>query len=113
MLDIEKLMREGKSADEIASMVTKEMNAAQKKIDEETAAKAAKELKEEAIKGARKEAVTALTNYFALVFDAQDKLTELKGAVEQALDAIISLGDMYDNIKISYNGKPVSIFDIL
>ena len=35
MLDIEKLIREGKSLEEIGNLVTDEMNAAQKKIDKE------------------------------------------------------------------------------
>ena len=35
MLDIEKLLREGKSLDEIGNLVSKELNAAQTKIDAE------------------------------------------------------------------------------
>ena len=35
MLDIEKLLREGKSLDEIGNLVSAELNAAQEKIDAE------------------------------------------------------------------------------
>ena len=74
MLDIEKLMREGKSLDEIGKMVTDAMNAAQTKIDaERIAAEKKAKAAEEARKAskrktdAREAAVAALADYFTLV----------------------------------------------
>lgn len=80
MLDLEKLLREGKTLEEIGDIVSKELNTAQSKIDEEEkkkkeeetkkkAARAAAKIKKENVRAAREVAVSALQKYFSLVFE--------------------------------------------
>lgn len=80
MLNFEELLRQGKTLEEIGTMVTDELNAAQLKLKEEEekkraeeakkkAAKAAAKIKKEHIRVAREEAVSALQKYFSLVFE--------------------------------------------
>ena len=93
MLDIEKLMREGKSLEEIGKLVTDEMNAAQTKIDaEREAARIAAEKKAKAAEEAllkmyvsfkRKKAwslvILAILSWrLPLLFWATDRTLELK-----------------------------------
>ena len=122
MLDIEKLMREGKSLDEIGKMVTDEMNAAQTKIDaEKEAARIAAERKakaaEEAKKAskrktdAREAAVAALADYFALVLP-NGKEIDMKGIVNEALDSLEETIKLMSNVTVKYNGQTFSIFDL-
>ena len=122
MLDIEKLMREGKSLDEIGKMVTDEMNAAQTKIDaEREAARIAAEKKakaaEEAKKAskrktdAREAAVAALADYFTLVLP-NGKEVDMKKIVSEALDSLEETIQLMNNITVRYNGKNFSIFDL-
>ena len=122
MLDIEKLMREGKSLDEIGKMVTDEMNAAQTKIDaEKEAARIAAEKKakaaEEAKKAsqrktdAREAAVAALTDYFALVLPGGKEI-DMKGIVNEALDSLEETIKLMSNVTVKYNGQTFSIFDL-
>ena len=121
MLDIEKLMREGKSLDEIGKMVTAEMNAAQTKIDaEKEAARIAAEKKAKAEAEAKKAskrktdareaAVTAFSTYLTLVLGEEIHEDIIRAAIielEQSIETIKSL-------KISVNGKDVkSILDLL
>ena len=98
MLDIEKLMREGKSLDEIGKMVTDEMNAAQIKIDaekeaERIAAEKKAKVEAEAKKAskrktdAREAAVAALSDYFTLVLP-YGKEVDMKEIVGEALDSL-------------------------
>jgi uncharacterized spore protein YtfJ len=111
MLDIEKLMREGKSLDEIGKMVTDEMNAAQTKIDAE------KEAEEEAKKvskrktDARNAAVAALSDYFAFVLP-MSKEVDMKAIVGEALDSLEETIKLMSNVTVRYNGKNFSIFDL-
>ena len=122
MLDIEKLMREGKSLEEIGKLVTDEMNAAQTKIDaEREAARIAAEKKakaaEEAKKAskrkadAREAAVAALADYFTLVLP-NGKEVDMKGIVGEALDSLEETIKLMSNMTVKYNGKTFSIFDL-
>jgi hypothetical protein len=118
MLDIEKLMREGKSLDEIGKMVTDEMNAAQTKIDAERIAaekkaKAAEEAKKASQRkaDARVKAVAALSDYFTLVLP-NGKEVDMKGIVEEALDSLEETIKLMSNLTVRYNGKTFSIFDL-
>ena len=122
MLDIEKLMREGKTLDEIGKMVTDEMNAAQTKIDaEKEAARIAAEKKakaaEEAKKAskrktdAREAAVAALSDYFTLVLP-YGKEVDMKTVVGEAIDSLEETIKLMNNMTIKYNGQTFSIFDL-
>ena len=122
MLDIEKLMREGKSLEEIGKMVTDEMNAAQTKIDaEKEAARIAAEKKAKAAEEARKAskrktdareaAVAALADYFALVLPGGKEI-DMKAVVGEALDSLEETIKLMSNVTVRYNGKNFSIFDL-
>ena len=121
MLDIEKLMREGKSLEEIGKMVTDEMNTAQKKIDaERETARIAAEKKaraEEAKKAskrkadAREAAATALADYFALVLP-NGKEVDMKEIVSEALDSLEDTIKLMSSVTVRYNGKTYSVFDL-
>lgn len=67
MIDAYELLKQGKSIDEINEIITAELNAANTKLAEEEEAAAAEAKKKETIDSARKAAVAALTEYFALV----------------------------------------------
>jgi hypothetical protein len=118
MLDIEKLMREGKSLDEIGKMVTDEMNAAQTKIDaERIAAEKKAKAKAEAEKAskrktdARNAAIAALADYFTLVLP-YGKEVDMKEIVGEALDSLEETIKLMSNVTVKYNGKTFSIFDL-
>ena len=120
MLDIEKLMRDGKSLDEIGKMVTDEMNAAQKKIDEEkeaariaaakkataeTEAKKATKRKTDA----REAAIAAFTTYLTLVLGEEISEDIVRTAFVELEESITAI----QKIKISVNGNEIkSIFDL-
>lgn len=124
MLDIEKLMREGKSLDEIGKMVTAEMNAAQTKIDaEKKAARIAAEkkakAKAEAAKAskrkadARAAAVAALSDYFTLVLPCSKEM-DMSRIVNEALDSLEETIELMSNVTVKVNGsKPMGLFDLL
>lgn len=124
MLDIEKLMREGKSLDEIGKMVTAEMNAAQTKIDaEKKAARIAAEkkakAKAEAAKAskrkadARAAAVAALSDYFTLVLPCSKEM-DMSRIVNEALDSFEEGIKLMSNVTVRVNGsKPMGLFDLL
>ena len=124
MLDIEKLLREGKSPDEIGKIVTDEMNTAQTKIDaEREAARIAAERKakaaEEAKKAskrktdAREAAVAALADYFTLVLP-NGKEVDMKKIVGEALDSLEESIKLMNSITVKVNGgKPMGLFDLL
>lgn len=122
MLDIEKLMREGKSLDEIGKMVTDAMNAAQTKIDaEKEAARIAAEKKAKAAEEARKAskrktdareaAVAALADYFTLVMP-HGKEIDMKAVVGEALDSLEETIKLMSGVTVRYNGKTYSVFDL-
>ena len=122
MLDIEKLMREGKSLEEIGKMVTNEMNAAQTKIDaEREAARIAAEKKAKAAEEARKAskrktdareaAVAALADYFTLVLPGGKEI-DMEAIVGEALDSLEETIKLMSNMTVKYNGKTFSIFDL-
>ena len=119
MLDIEKLMREGKSLEEIGKLVTDEMNVAQKKIDKEkeaeriAAKKKAKEAAEKAEKikkktDAREAVVAAFSTYLSLVLDEEIHEDIIRAAIVDLEQSIETM----KNIKISVNGKDIkNMFD--
>ena len=72
-LDIYKLIKEGKSFEEITKIISNEYDAAEKKVEEERIAAEAEQKKQEAIKEARDAAIAAMTEYFALVNPTIDK----------------------------------------
>ena len=111
MIDIYELLKSGKSMDDVMKILTDETNAAQKRINEEKAAIAAQEKKEEAIKVSRDVAATALTDYFSLVIPdiSIERLAEI---VEDAFESLETTAKMFKNVTIRYNGKPFSIFDL-
>ena len=111
MLDIEKLLREGKSLEEIGKMVTDEMNTAQKKIDEENKKKAAEAKEKEALNNAKDAAVAALMNYITLVSPKIAKEVDLAEILANSLDSIVEGLKLID-ITINYNDKPFCIFDL-
>ena len=122
MLDIEKLMREGKSLDEIGKMVTDAMNAAQMKIDAEKEAEriaAEKKAKAEAEAkkaskrktDAREVAVAALSDYFTLVLP-YGKEVDMKEIVGEALDSLEETIELMSKMTVKYNGQTFSIFDL-
>ena len=122
MLDIEKLMREGKSLEEIGKMVTDEMNTVQKKIDaEREAARIAAEKKARAAEEAKKASkrktdvreavVAALSDYFALVLPCSKEI-DMKAVVGEALDSLEETIKLMSNMTVKYNGKTFSIFDL-
>ena len=110
MLDIEKLMREGKSPDEIGQMVTDEMNAAQSKIDAEKEAEAEAAKASERKTDAREAAVAAFSTYIALVLGEEipeDVIRTAMIELEQSIEAI-------KNLAVSVKGNDIeSIVDLL
>lgn len=112
MLDIEKLMREGKTLEEIGKLVTDEMNTAQKKIDAEKEAAriaAEKKAKEEAEAkkvskkktDAREAVVAAFSTYLTLVLGEEIHEDIIRSSIielEQSIDTI-------KNLKVSVNGN--------
>ena len=118
MLDIEKLIREGKSLDEIGKMVTDEMNAAQTRIGaEKEAARIAAEKKAEEKRisqrktDARNAAIAALADYFAFVLPIS-KEVDMKAIVGEALDSLEETIKLMSGVTVRYNGKNFSIFDL-
>lgn len=67
MIDAYELLKQGKSIDEINEIIAAELNAANTKLAEEEEAAAAEAKRKETVSYARENAVTALTEYFALV----------------------------------------------
>ena len=112
MLDIEKLIREGKTLDEIGKMVTDEMNAAQKKIDAENEKKAAAAKEKEALNNAKKTAVAALADYLTLACPKTVKEVDLEKILNDSFDSIVEGLNLLDNLTIKYNGKAFNIFDL-
>lgn len=92
-LDMYKLIKEGKSFEDIAEIIQNEYNAAEKKVEEERIAAEANQKKEEAIKEAREAAIAAMTEYFALVNPTIDK------------DTCVSVLSMLDNTKITISSR--------
>ena len=93
MLDIEKLMREGKTLEEIGQLISEEMNAAQKKIDAEQEAKKAQAEKEQKLKDAREFAVAALKDYFSITLG--EEVSE--DIIRAALESVESWMPMFDS----------------
>ena len=124
MLDIEKLLREGKSLNEIGDLVSKELNAAQTKIDAEKEAeriaaekkaKAAEEAKKASKRktDAREAAVAALSDYFTLVLP-NGKEVDMKEIVGEALDSLEETIKIVESITVKVNdSKALGLFDLL
>ena len=107
MIDIEKMLRSGKSIDEINQTICDELNAAQKKLDAEQKAKEEAFKKEEAARKAKKtkeafknkhfnEAVAALNSYFTVDGEMSFTQEEITFALKAAIDGLI-LGRKFNN----------------
>ena len=108
MLDIEKLLREGKTLDEIGKIVSVELNDAQSKIDSERELKEQQNKRKETIKGAREKAIAAFKEYITLIAKTEISEDIIRSAfvdIEESLEAL-------NSIRITYNGQPFSIFDL-
>lgn len=105
MLDIEKLMREGKSLSEIGDLVTEEMNKVQAKLDKEQEAQAAAAQLEEKRSRAKAKAVKALKDYLNLTVGNVSE----KDAEDQVDSAVISIRF----VRKLESGKHISLFDML
>ena len=112
MLDIEKLLREGKTLEEIGDLISAELNTAQEKIDEENKKKEAAAKEKEALQEAKKVAVAALADYITLAYPKIAKEVNLKEILNGSLDSIAEGLELIDNLTIKYNGKTFSIFDL-
>ena len=110
MLDIEKLMREGKTLEDIGRLVTDEMNAAQTKIDAEKKAAEAAVKADETLRNSREAVVAALTSYISLLLGEAISEDIVRAGVmdmEESVDAL-------KKIKVSVNGSGFkSIFDLI
>lgn len=110
MLDIEKLIREGKSLDEIGKMVTDEMNAAQTKIDAEKKAKAEAEKTSKRKTDAREAVVAAFSTYLTLVLGEEIHEDIIRAAIVELEESI----EVIKNLAVSMNGKDTkSVIDLL
>ena len=112
MIDAYKLLKEGKTIDEIKKIVETELNAAKTKLVEEEEAAAAEAKKKETIDSTRKAAVAALKEYFALVNpDITEKI------ITSVLSTLESLKVKETKNKKSYSSETslldwLSIFDL-
>lgn len=97
MIDAYELLKQGKSTDEISEIIAEELNAAKNKLAKEEEAIAAEAKKQETIDSARKAAVAALIDYFALV---NPNITE--GVISSVLSTLESV-----KIKKAKNGTAV------
>lgn len=121
MIDIEKLLREGKTMDEIGDLITNELNTAQLKINEEKiAAKKAEEEKKKAAEAAaqaektlrtkREAVVTALTSYISYLLGEEVSEDIVRAGIMEIESAVNSL----KKIKVSVNEDSFkSLFDFL
>ena len=103
MLDIEKLLREGKTLDEIGDLVSAEMNAAQKKIDAEQEALKAELEKEEKLKVSREKAIAALKEYFSIVLGEEVSEDIVRAAIESVESWMPSFDKKGKRVTVSLN----------
>ena len=103
MLDIEKLMREGKTPEEIGQLISEEMNAAQKKIDAEQEAKKAQAAKEQKLKEAREFAVAELRDYFSLLLEEEISEDMIRTALESIENWMPGFGKKGKKLKVKFN----------
>ena len=103
MLDIEKLMREGKTLEEIGQLVSEEMNTAQKKIDAEQEAKKAQAEKEQKLKEARDFAVSQLSNYFSLLLEEEVSEDMVRTALKSVENWMPGFGKKGKTLKVKFN----------
>ena len=108
MLDIEKLLREGKSLEDIGHIVSSELNAAQKKIDEEKAKAAAEKTLKGKKEEARKAAVAATRTYYALVY-SEFSTEDLEEFAKTAIDSVAKSIEFVRKLE---SGEHTSIFDL-
>ena len=110
MLDIEKLLREGKSLDEIGKLVSEELNTAQTKIDSEKQAEPEAEKLSKRKTEAREAAVAALVDYFPFVID----LPIDEATINKTLDELEEGFEMLKKYKVSINGSEfLNLLDLL
>lgn len=98
MIDAYELLKQGKSIDEINEIIAAELNAANTKLAEEEEAAAAEAKKKETIDSTRKDAVAALTEYFALVNPA---------VTENIISSVLST---LESVKIKNTKNGTAIF---
>lgn len=112
--DIYTHLKNGGDPQELYDAFLKEMNTAQKKVDEEAEAEKAKAKENEAKSQARKAAVDALSTYFTLVFPKHlvTKDVNMAELVEKALDSLEETIKLMESVTIRVNGKPFSIFNL-
>ena len=103
MLDNEKLMREGKTPEEIGQLISEEMNAAQKKIDAEQEAKKAQAEKEQKLSDARDFAVAALKDYFSLLLGEEVSENMVRTALESIENWMSGWGKKGKKLKVKFN----------
>ena len=110
MLDIEKLMREGKTLEEIGDMVTAEMNAAQEKINAERKAAETAAKVDESLSISRETVIAALTTYISLLLGELISEDIVRAGIMDIEESI----DTLKKIKVSVNGSGFkSIFDLI
>lgn len=116
-VNVEELMKQGHSPEEIIKMVSDEIHAKAKQEAERLAAEKKAKAAEEAKKAsqrktdAREAAVAALSDYFTLVLP-HGKEVDMKGIVNEALDSLEETIKLMSNLTVRYNGKTFSIFDL-
>lgn len=69
MLDIEKLMRQGRTAEDIERAMKEQIAVYEQKIEQEKEAERIRKIKEEGVEQRRKEAETALQAYYDVLVD--------------------------------------------
>lgn len=97
MINVEKLIREGKTMDEITEMLYAESEAVNKKIAEEKEAARAAEMKKEQLKDAVKQAETALQ----AVYDLSDGCISV--AVKNGKVSVVSRSRVEASRKSKYD----------
>jgi membrane protein involved in colicin uptake len=116
-VNVEELMKQGHSPEEIVKMVSDEIHAKAEqeaaRIAAEKKAKAAEEAKKASQRkaDARAAAVAALSDYFTLVLP-HGKEVDMKGIVNEALDSLEETIQLMNNVTVRYNGKSFNIFDL-
>lgn len=112
--DIYTHLKNGGDPQELYDAFLKEMNAAQKKVDDEAEAAEAAAIKEGAKAQAREAAIAALSDYFTLVMPEPvvKSVDNLPALVEEALDSLEETIKLMESVTIRVNGKPFSIFDL-
>lgn len=115
--DIEKMLREGASAEEVSRRVTAELNAAQKKIDAETKAAKEAEAKKAAEAAAKAEKRKICETKAKIAADALNSFLREEGIITDKEEAFTAK-DLLDGVEMSvkdvtkeFNSLLSSLFD--